>query len=103
MPGHRPGWPPIHTKGASNGSGRIAAIPRIAGQAAAGSGLTTSSLSHLLADPGAGTSRQAQNTDESGGIFLVVAFTHGERREIGSIEREFRIAACHQDVALIQP
>ena len=42
---------------------------------------------------GARTRRQAEDADESGGIFLIVAVAHGERRQVGAVEREVRLAA----------
>src|SRR5208337_348458 len=46
--------------------------------------------------------RQAENANESRRIFLIVAVAHGERREIGAVERMFRLATEHRDIPLVE-
>src|SRR5262249_17408685 len=107
------GWPRVRSAAASDRRETNAATARTADPTAAGIGPTTSSLRRLLranarmlgtalAQLRPGASRQAKNTDEAGSVLLVVARAHGERREIGAIERKFGLAAGDVHVALVQ-
>src|SRR5215467_2498746 len=107
MPARARGWPPIRSAAASGRKETTAATLRNAGPKAAGTGLTTSSLRDLLRalllfEPGPRTRGQAQDADESFRVFLIVALAHGEGREVGAVEREFRLTPANADVAFVE-
>src|SRR5690242_12422135 len=85
-----------------------AATARIPDSTAGGTGLTTSSrrdrllLWSLLAQDRARTRRQAENAYKSSCVLLIVALAHGERRQIGAIERVLRFAARDRDIAFVE-
>src|SRR5215472_2306007 len=85
-----------------------AATVRILGSGACGIGPPTSSRRHFLLNrsgltqDGSRARGQTENADEAGGILLVVALAHGERREVGAIERVVGFAASHCNIALVQ-
>ena len=87
------GSPPVRRGAGNDRTETIAATARIPDQAAAESGRTTSSLRHLLPELRARPRRQAENPNESGCILLVVTIVHGERREVGPVERKLRFPA----------
>src|SRR5262249_26252252 len=102
------GWRPIRNTAASGRKETTAATARIQGPAVAGTVLTTSSLRNLLdlgmvlLEPGSRACRQPQNANEARCVLLIVACAHSERRKIGAVKRELRLAADHVYVALIQ-
>src|SRR5208282_986315 len=51
---------------------------------------------------GAATRGQSQNANEPFRIFLIIACAHGEGREVGAVERVFRLAAYDPDVAFVE-
>src|SRR5258708_9405106 len=75
-----PGWRRGPRAAGVDRKGTTAAIFQIRGQAAAGSGPTTSSLRdlNLMLRLGAATRGQSQNADEAFCVFLIIACSHGE-------------------------
>src|SRR5262245_26963206 len=88
-----------------------AAILRNTDPTAAGNGPTTSSLRDLLRvllrtmfllQSRPRPRRQAQNADKALRVLLVIAGAHRERGQVGAVEREFRLAPCDRNIALIE-
>src|SRR3954464_13573283 len=104
MPGHARGWPPVRSAAASGQREMTAATLQNAGPMAAGTGLTTSSLRHLLLllQPRARTRRQPKNTDKAFRIFLVITLAHGEGREVRAIQRELRLTPAERNIAFVK-
>src|ERR1019366_6593127 len=74
------GWRRVRRAAAVDRRETTAAIFQIRGQAAAGSGRTTSSLCdlYLRSRLGAATRGQSQDADKAFGVFLIIACAHGE-------------------------
>src|SRR5437763_7557051 len=51
---------------------------------------------------GANAGGQTQNADEALRIFLIVACAHGERREVGAVERIFGLPTYYAYVAFVE-
>src|SRR5581483_9016705 len=83
-------------------TGKTAASAQILHRAAAGTGLTTSSLCHLDARLRTRPRRQAENPDKSGRIFLVVTVAHGECSKISPVLRVFRATARDRNISFIK-
>src|SRR5208283_4524740 len=100
------GWRRVRRAAAVDRRETTAAIFQIRGQAAAGSGPTTSSLRNLYLyfrlRLGAATRGQSQNADEAFGVLLIIARAHGEGGEVGAVERVIGLAADHVDVAFVE-
>src|SRR5438874_10656849 len=58
-------------------------------------------ISNLRAGAGARTRRQAQNANEAFCILLVIAVAHGERRQVGAIQRVLRFTADDRNVSFV--
>src|SRR5208283_1469248 len=95
------GWRRVRRAAAVDRRETTAATSQIRGQAAAGSGPTTSSLRDLYLyfrlRLGAATRGQSQNADKAFGVLLIIARAHGEGGEVGAVERVIRFAADDAD------
>src|SRR5205814_9718836 len=79
----------------------IYANARSRDQAAGESARPTCSFLILRAGAGARTRSQAQNASEAFGILLVIAVAHGERRQVGAIQRVLRFTADDRHVSFV--
>src|SRR5579864_1013892 len=100
--GHAQNWRPLHRTAVCGQMEMTAATAQTVDRVVSGSVRTTSSLCDLLANACPRAGRQSQNADESFRVLLVVAVAHSERRKIGAVEREFRLASGDGHIAFIQ-
>src|SRR5213593_4624132 len=98
---HARGWLRFHTPAACDQTRTIAANARSRDQAAGESARPTSSFLNLRAGAGARTRRQAQNANEAFCILLVIAVAHGERRQVGAIQRVLSFTADDRNVSFV--
>src|SRR6185437_134973 len=107
-PARARGWQQSHAPANACQKQTSAAIARTPDRAEAARAPTTSScLSRDLLGFGCAQERtrarrQAQDADESGRVLLVVALAHGERRQIGAIQRVLRAAASDRDIPFVE-
>src|SRR5580704_3717725 len=100
-PAHGRRWLPIRASRDAGQRKKTFASAQNQGPALAESVLTTFSFRHLNARPGPRACRKAQDADKTSRVLLVVAVTHGERGQVGAIQRVVGMPAHHCHVALI--
>src|ERR1700678_4499436 len=103
---HERCWLRVHAPTIAGQTQTNAANARMPDPEAGGNGRTTSSLRDLrsrslFARLRSRARGKAENANEARRVFLVVTIAHGERRQIGAIQRMLRLTAHHRHVALI--
>src|ERR1700722_2660986 len=94
-------WRRFRTSRGAGRSQRTSASARNQDRAVAENVPTTFSFHNLHARARPGARGKSQDADKAGRIFLVVAVAHGERGQIGAVERVVRLTAYYRDVSFI--